>query len=122
MSNVPPANDYPETPYSPPAPATPAIPPQAPASESDATGGLIPYKNPKGLAAYYLGICGLFPLLGFPFGVAALVLGIMGLKARKANPVIRGHIHAWIGILCGVFSIGLTLLIVAGIVIAAIAG
>lgn len=70
-------------------------------SEGDATGGVIPYKNPKALIAYYLGIVSGLPLIGFPFGVAAFVLGVMGLRARKANPAIKGSVHAWIGIGCG---------------------
>ena len=67
----------------------------------DATGGVIPYKNPKALVAYYLGIVSGLPLIGLPFGIAAFVLGILGLKARKHNPVIKGSAHAWIGIGCG---------------------
>ena len=31
----------------------------------------------------------------------ALVLGIVGLKRRQANPAIKGTAHAWIGIGCG---------------------
>lgn len=82
-------------------------PPPAPAqpgslhSEGDSTGGIIPYKNPKALLAYYLGIVSGFPLLGFPIGIAAFILGILGLRDRKRNPVIKGSLHAWIGIGCG---------------------
>lgn len=71
----------------------------------DSTGGLIPYKNPKALIAYYLGILALLPLIGFPFGIASLVLGVMGLKDRARNPVIKGSVHAWIGIVLGAGSI-----------------
>ena len=42
--------------------------------EGDATGGLIPYKNPKALAAYYCGVFGLiscFILLGI-FGIVPI--------------------------------------------------
>ena len=67
----------------------------------DATGGVIPYKNPKALIAYYFGILSGLPLIGLPFGIAAFVLGIMGLRDRKRNPVIKGSIHAGIGIGCG---------------------
>lgn len=72
-------------------------------SDGDATGGVIPYKNPKALIAYYLGIFSGFPLIGLPLGVAAFVLGIMGLQDRKRNPAIKGSIHAGIGIGCGGF-------------------
>ena len=70
-------------------------------SEGDATGGIIPYKNPKALIAYYLGIFSGLPVIGFFLAVPALVLGIMGLRDRNRNPVIKGSIHAGIGIGCG---------------------
>ena len=67
----------------------------------DATGGLIPYKNPQALTAYYLGI---FSLV-IPFmGIASLILGCKGLQARKKNKAIKGSAHAVIGIGCGGFS------------------
>ncbi len=69
--------------------------------EGDGTGGIIPYKNPKALLAYYLGIASGLPFIGLPFGIAAFVLGIMGLRDRKKNPVIKGSVHAGIGIGCG---------------------
>lgn len=84
----------------------------------DGTGGLIPYKNPKALLAYYLGILSMLPLLGFPFGIASIVLGILGLKARKANPIVKGSVHAWIGIVLGASFMLIHLLIIVGIVAA----
>ena len=72
-------------------------------SEGDATGGIIPYKNPKALIAYYLGILSGLPIIGFFLAIPALVLGIMGLRDRNRNPVIKGSIHAGIGIGCGGF-------------------
>lgn len=71
--------------------------------EGDGTGGVIPYKNPKALIAYYLGILSGVPFIGLPFGIASFVLGIQGLQARKRNPAIKGSIHAGIGIGCGLF-------------------
>lgn len=71
----------------------------------DATGGIIPYKNPHALIAYYLGIFSCLPFLGFFLGCAAVPLGIIGLKKRKANPLIKGSVHAWIGIVCGSMGI-----------------
>lgn len=83
--------------------------------EGDATGGVIPYKNPKALIAYYLGIGS---LLIFPLGFVSVVLGIMGLVDRKKNPVIKGSVHAWIGIVLGTLSIlcvgGMILMMVIG--------
>ena len=69
--------------------------------EGDATGGIIPYKNPPALIAYYLGLFSLFPVFGFFLGVPAVVLGILGLKKRREKPAVKGSVHAWIGIGCG---------------------
>ena len=74
-----------------------------PAEEGDATGGVIPYKNPQALIAYYLGIMSGFPLVGFPLGIAAFVLGLRGLRVRRDNPRVKGAAHAWVGIGCGGF-------------------
>lgn len=71
------------------------------AEEGDATGGVIPYKNPPALVAYYLGVFSLIPFLGAPLGVAALILGILGLKRRREAPAVKGAVHAWIGIVAG---------------------
>ena len=112
MSQTPP----PVNPYA--ASAGGQLPPQNPSSETDATGGLIPYKNPHALIAYYLGLFSLFPCLGLLLAIPALILGIMGLKRYKANPIIRGSVHAWIGIVMGglmtvVWSATLALFVVA---------
>ncbi len=89
-----------------------------PDQQGDATGGLIPYKNPKALLAYYLGILGLLPIIGLPLSVAAVVLGILGLKARKQNPIIKGSVHAWIGIVLGMVATLYNTLFVVAIVAA----
>jgi hypothetical protein len=67
----------------------------------DATGGVIPYKNPPALIAYYCGVFSLLPLFGFFLGAAGFILGIKGLKLAKAHPEVRGQVHAWIGVLVG---------------------
>jgi hypothetical protein len=85
----------------------------------DSTGGLIPYKNPKALFAYYLGILSGLPLIGLPLGIAAFVLGIMGLNDRKKNPAIKGSVHAGIGIGCGlIFTLLWGGVILMGIIVA----
>lgn len=71
--------------------------------EGDSTGGLIPYKNPQALIAYYLGILSGLPFIGLPMGIAAFILGWRGWQARKANPLIKGSVHAGIGMGCGCF-------------------
>ena len=91
-------------------------------NQGDGTGGIIPFKNPKALIAYYLGIFAFIPVLGIPLGLAAFVLGILGLRDRKRNPIIKGSVHAWIGIVVGGgFALLYTGLIVLGIVAAATA-
>jgi len=66
-----------------------------------ATGGVIPYKNPAALMAYYCGVFSLVPCMGILVGIPGIVLGVIGLRNRKATPVIRGGVHAWIGIVLG---------------------
>ena len=83
-------------------PEGPPVSPFGPAQmEGDATGGVIPYKNPCALIAYYLGIFALLPCIGIVPAVPALVLGIIGLQQRAKNPAIKGSVHAWIGIVLG---------------------
>lgn len=90
----------------PPVPPPPvqqqAIPGQAPGAVTpDATGGIIPYKNPAALIGYYFGIVGLFPMLGLLFAVPAVVLGIVGLSRRSKGKAWGGAIHAWVAIVLG---------------------
>ena len=88
------------------APALVAAPPSpTAASQSDSTGGLIPYKNVPALVGYYMGVFGLASLCLIGFGalwsIPTVVLGVIGLKRVKANPQIRGTAHAWIAIVLG---------------------
>ena len=69
--------------------------------EGDATGGVIPYKNPPALIAYYLGLFSLLPVIGLLLAVPAFILGILGLKRRREKPQVKGAVHAWIGIVMG---------------------
>ena len=72
-----------------------------PTAQGDATGGIIPYKNGHALVAYYLGVFSIIPCFGLLLAIPALILGIIGLKKRKANPLIKGSAHAWVGIIMG---------------------
>jgi DNA-directed RNA polymerase subunit RPC12/RpoP len=85
---------------------------------ADATmGGLIPLKNSRALLAYYFGVFSLIPCVGIPLGIAALVLGIRGLRYAGRHPEAKGHVHAWVGIVLGALcSAGYTALIVALII------
>ncbi len=116
MSELPPVHNPYSVQQNPPNPQ-----PSYPSSETDNTGGLIPYKNPHALIAYYLGLFSLFPCVGLLLAIPAFILGIMGLKRYKLNPVIRGSVHAWIGIIMGgsmtvVWSAVIIVIIVASII------
>lgn len=104
------------------APAAGNVAKSADNNEGDATGGIIPYKNPKALIAYYLGIFSGFPIIGFFLAIPALVLGIMGLRDRNRNPAIKGSVHAGIGIGCGGFFMLLWGAAIVFIIIGALSG
>lgn len=91
------------------APAQPAAPPTTPGEIperlGDATGGVVPYKNPASLIGYYLGVASI--ALGPVTGVFAVILGVIGLRARHKRPHVKGSVHACIAIAGGlVFSVG----------------
>jgi hypothetical protein len=89
----------------------PPIQPTAPPS-ADAISTLIPYRNASALIAYYLGVFSLIPCVGFFLGIAAIILGIIGLKQAGKHPETKGKVHAWTGIILG------ALVIIAHIVLA----
>ncbi len=96
----------------------PMKPGAAPQATPDSTGGIIPYKNPHALIAYYLAIFGMFPCIGVVLSLPAFILGIIGLQKRKQNPAISGAVHAWIGIIVGgLFSLchigGIIMIVIA---------
>jgi hypothetical protein len=91
--------------------------------ETDATGGLIPYKNPKALTAYYTGVFGLISIvlcLGI-FGVVPIVFGVMGLKYAKKHPEARGQGHAITGIVLGIIEVLCFLGVIVFAIVSAIA-
>ncbi len=85
---------------------------------ANSAGGLIPYKNSPALTSYYLGLVSLFPFLGAAFGVAAVILGVKGLKKFKETHEVRGRTHAWVGLVCGALFGLFNLLLTAGLVAA----
>lgn len=74
-------------------------------NRGDATGGLIPYKNGKALAAYYCGVFSLIPFAGVLLGPIAVILGVLGLMHKKKYPKSRGTGHAIAGIVLGILAI-----------------
>jgi hypothetical protein len=109
-------------------PAAPPVQPPQPASyygspTQDSTerpegafDRLIPAKNPPALIGYYLGVFSLIPCFALMLGPAALVCGILGLKAVKKTPGLPGKGHAWTALILG----GITTLANYGFLIFAI--
>jgi hypothetical protein len=90
--------------------------------EGDATGGLIPYKNPTALIGYYCGVFGLIPILGFILAPTACVLGILGLRYVNRHPTAKGTGHAVTALVLGGISFLAHYGICFFVVIAAIVG
>jgi Domain of unknown function (DUF4190) len=65
---------------------------------------VVPYRNGAALAAYYIGVFGLIPILGFVFGPLAFILGIIGLVKARKSPQAHGTGHAIAGIVLGVID------------------
>lgn len=87
----------------------PAAPTPAPVvvrrekEKTDATGGIIPYRNLPALIGYYLGVFSLipYPKVTCPLGAVAFVLGLVGLWYRFRNKAAKGSLHALVGIFVG---------------------
>jgi hypothetical protein len=69
--------------------------------QPDVVETFIPYKNPLGLIAYYVGVFAVIPCAGLLLGPAALVLGIMGIRYRNKHPTAGGLGHAITGVVLG---------------------
>jgi hypothetical protein len=87
----------------------------------DAVETLIPYHNPKGLIAYYLGVFSFIPCLGLLLGPAAIILGIMGLRYSQRQPRAGGGGHAIAGLVCGIITtignFGVLILFLTGMIL-----
>ena len=62
---------------------------------------IIPYKNGAALTGYYVSIAALIPIVGIVLGPVAIVLGVLGIRARNRNPAVHGLAHAWVAIVLG---------------------
>jgi hypothetical protein len=94
--------------------APPTIAGQMTAPEDSGISSLIPYKNGHALAAYYIGIMSLLPVVGILLAPIAIFQGVRGIRDYREKPKIKGIVHAWIGVVLG--SIGL---LISGTLIAA---
>ena len=97
----------------------PSGPPVVIASD-ETLGGMMPTKNGPALIAYYLGVFSVIPLLGLPLGIAALILGIKGLRKVREHPEVKGKVHAWVGVIAGglfaLLYLALTVVLVVSII------
>jgi len=91
--------------------SVPPPPPQsdaasaAPSTGEEVVATVIPYRNPAALAAYYLGVFSVIPVLGFFAAIPAFILGIFGFRAARRMPTAHGTGHALVGLLVGGLSI-----------------
>ena len=65
---------------------------------------VVPYRNGPALAAYYLGVFGLIPVLGFVLGPLAFIFGVVGLVKARKNPKAHGTGHAIAGMILGIID------------------
>jgi hypothetical protein len=79
-------------------------PRRAPAGNTEGFATIVPYRNGAALAAYYCGVFGLIPVLGFLLGPIALILGVIGLVKARKNPKAHGTGHAIAGIVLGLID------------------
>jgi hypothetical protein len=66
---------------------------------------LIPHRNPKALAGYYVGFFSLIPILGLILAPVAIVLCILGIRHGSRNPKVKGTIHAVVGLILAILSL-----------------
>jgi Domain of unknown function (DUF4190) len=86
------------------------LPPERKRKKSSRTSGegfatMVPYRNGPALAAYYCGVFGLIPILGFLLGPIAFILGIIGFVKARKSPKAHGTGHAITGILLGLIDL-----------------
>jgi hypothetical protein len=84
----------------------------------DAAATIVPYKNPAALISYYCGVFSLIPCLALILAPVAIVLGIIGLSARKKNPQAHGSAHAVVGLVIGSITFLINVAVIILIVVA----
>lgn len=87
-----------------PTPHKPSSSPKSSSSttQNDVIQALIPTQNKPALIAYYCGVFGLIPILGMPFTIAAIIMGLRGLAQYKQHPTPGAKVHGMIGLWLGV--------------------
>ena len=61
-------------------------------------------RNKVAMAAYYCGVFSFVPVASFFLGPIAFVLGLMGVFKARSNPEARGMGHAIAGIIMGLVT------------------
>jgi len=72
----------------------PSLPNESP---KDPLQSLVPYNNKYSLWSYYLGVIGMIPIFGIPFGIASFVFSKKGLDYIAENPGVGGEGHCRLG-------------------------
>jgi hypothetical protein len=62
---------------------------------------IVPIENGSALLGYYFAIFSLIPCFGLILGIAAVFLGLKGLKAVKQNPGLPGKVHGYVAVILG---------------------
>jgi type VII secretion system (Wss) protein YukD len=63
---------------------------------------LLPTGRPvSAIAAGYLGLLSLFPLIGLLFGIGAIICGVIALRTFKREPHLLGRGRSWFGLITG---------------------
>ena len=95
----------------------PAVQYATPPSGSDAIATMIPYKNVPALISYYTGLFSIFPVLGFPLAITALICAVKGLKKAREDPAAKGKVHAIVGLVCGIIGLIINCTCIGGIIL-----
>lgn len=80
--------------------------------ENDLMQSIIPLNNPMSIKSYYLGVVGMLPIIGIPFGIASIYFSKKGLEFLKNNANTGGADHCRIGIGLSIFGFILSLLFI----------
>ncbi len=65
------------------------------------------------IASGYLGLFSILPLIGLPFGLGAVITGILAIRSIQQHSKLTGLGRAWFGIIMGSLTMLLQLAVVA---------
>ncbi len=79
---------------------------------------LLPVGRPvSAIAAGYLGLFAILPMIGLPFAILAVVFGVVALKKIRLDPSLSGKGRAWFGIIVGGLMTAVSLLMFAALMV-----